>query len=72
MEGLIDAILEANGIPTTLHMKDKCKKLKELTILKDMPSPECDRCHYKKRDIEFNNAYDIYSLLSHYARHPGE
>ena len=68
-ESLADEIIRSKGKTSKNSQKDKLIQLKELGILKEIDAQECLKCHYKKRDGEFNYSYDIYSLLSHYGSH---
>ena len=69
IESLTDEILNLRGIRLGRNQKDKLNQLKEIEVLKDIESPICQKCGHKKRDAEFNFAYDLYSLLSHYGSH---
>lgn len=72
MEGLVVAILTQKGLNPTQILKDNLTKLENNSVINEIDNTDCPRCHYKKRDSEFNTAYDTYSLLSHYGSHPGE
>lgn len=72
LEGVVKSILTRNGENPTTNMKDNIRKLKNIGILQEMDTAKCEKCDYVKRDSEFNNAYDTYSLLSHYANHTGD
>lgn len=66
---LVKEIIKSKGGVPTNNQKDNLAQLEKLGILKEINNGECQNCHYKKRDSEFNYSYDIYSLLSHYGSH---
>lgn len=70
LEGIVDDMLIFLNIEASLlNMKEKLLKLKESHILRELQSPECPKCHYRKLDHEFNFAYTLYGLLSYYGSH---
>jgi len=70
-ESLVDEILASIGEPLGSNQKEKIAQLEKLEIIKEIDTQECQKCHHKKRDSEFNYSYDMWSLLSHYGPHLG-
>lgn len=69
IEGVVEEILKSRGKVSTSNMKENLSKLKDLGILKEILNGECLMCHHKKKDHEFNYAYIVFGLLSHYGSH---
>jgi hypothetical protein len=69
IENIIHDILKSLGSSTTNNQKENFKRLKELELIRELDSQECANCHHRKRDHEFNHAYTLYGLLSHYGSH---
>jgi len=68
-ETLVEEILTKREITLPSSFKDQLKELKRLGVLIELDNDDCDRCHHRKMDSEYNFAYDFYSILSHYGSH---
>ena len=72
MESLLEEILFSKGITPSSNYKDRLCQVSNLGILKILSTQECSRCHYKKKDHEFNYGYTLFALLSHYGSHAAD
>ena len=72
MESLLEEILFSKGITPSRNYKDRLSQVSNLGILKILSTQECIRCHYKKKDHEFNYGYTLFALLSHYGSHTAD
>ncbi len=71
LEGVSESILSSKGINVTNQM-DRFIKLQSIGVLRDIDTKQCKICGFRKKDLELIDAYNIYSLLSHYGNHTGE
>lgn len=71
LESISEEMLKSEGINVTNQM-DRFIHLEKLGILKEIDKTQCKSCGIRRNDLELNNAYNIYSLLSHFGSHPGE
>lgn len=67
IEGLVEEILNKEGISTSGSVRDRMERLQQIDVL----STEPDQLRVQGRTIhlELAHAYGIYSLLSHYLNH---
>jgi len=72
IDDLTSEILKSKGESPHTNFKTRLEQLIKLDLLKEIDRAQCTKCNYKKRDSEFNFAYDFYALLSHYGSHPSE
>lgn len=71
IEGVSKSIVQSKGI-TVYDQMATFIQLEKLGILKEIDKKQCSKCGFRKKDLELLNAYNIYSLLSHYGNHTGE